>query len=431
MFYNRKEVMNSHSINEYFSRLAAGAAMAFLVWGCKPSPDTLLELHTSEETGLDFSNTIPESDTLNIFTYDYIYNGGGVAIADFNRDGLQDIFFTGNVVPNKLYLNKGDLKFQDVTNDAHVNVPGRWNSGVVVVDINNDGWSDLYVCATRFADSTKRSNMLFLNKGLNENKVPVFEEVAAQYGIADNGYSHMAAFLDYDLDGDLDLYVLTNMQAETVSSNYRPKINDGSAVTNDRLYRNNGNGSFTNVTKEAGIVYEGFGLGLAISDFNKDGWPDIYVSNDFITNDLLYINNQNGTFSNQSAQWISHQSQSSMGNDASDFNNDGLTDIVTMDMLPETNARKKTSINNKMYLNYINNEQFGYEYQYMRNMLHLNNGLGSGTRFSEIGQMAGVFQTEWSWSAQFLDFDNDGHKDLFITNGFPKDITDKDFVVYR
>ena len=263
------------------------------------------------------------------------------------------------------------------------------------------------------------------------NKIPVFEEQAAAWGIADMGYSHMAAFFDYDLDGDLDLYILTNRQSDRVSSNYRKKINDGTAVTNDRLYRNNGNQTFTNVTSEAGIRFEGFGLGLAISDFNSDGWPDVYVCNDFITNDLLYINNQDGTFSNQIAKWVGHQSQSSMGNDAADFNNDGLVDITTMDMLPETNVRTKTAISNKSYQNYVNNERFGYEYQYMRNMLHLNNGLGDGVGFSEIGMMAGVFRTEWSWSSLFADLDNDGWKDLIITNGFPRDITDSDFINYR
>jgi len=422
-----KRVNHLNFINAIFQIGFIGLALA----SCNPSPKTLFELLPSNKTGIEFSNTILESDSFNIFDYDYIYNGGGVAVADFNNDGLQDIFFTGNMVPNKLYLNNGEMKFADVSDEAKVNVKGRWNTGVVVVDINNDGWQDIYVCATKHKDSANRANMLFVNKGIGKGNVPVFDEVAAQYGIADNGHSLMAAFLDYDRDGDLDLYVLTNMHAVTVSSNYRPKINDGSAVTNDRLYRNNGNGTFTNVTKEAGIVYEGFGLGLAIADLNLDGWPDIYVSNDFITNDLLYINNQDGTFSNKIAQKIGHQSQSSMGNDVADYNNDGLPDIVTMDMLPETNERKKTSINNKSYLTYINNETFHYEPQYMRNMLQLNNGLNDNVGFSEVGELAGVFQTEWSWSPLFADFDNDGLKDLLITNGFPKDITDKDFVAYR
>ena len=412
--------------------LITAVVIAVLVLpACKRSPETLFKLHPASETGVDFNNTIFESDSFNILDYDYIYNGGGVAVADFNNDSLPDLFFTGNMVPNKMYLNKGNFKFQDITTQANVNVKGKWNSGVVIVDINNDGWQDLYVCATKHEDSLTRANMLFVNKGLNKDNVPVFEEMAAQYGIADTGYSTMASFFDYDLDGDLDLYVLTNKQIGSLSSSYRVKVVDGSSPTNDRLYRNNGNQTFTDITKQAGILYEGFGLGIAVSDYNLDGWPDIYVCNDFITNDLLYINNQDGTFSNQIATWIGHQSHSSMGTDAVDFNNDGFTDIVIMDMLPETNDRKKTFINNKSYLTYINNETFKYEYQYARNMLHLNNGLSEKVGFSEIGLLAGVYQTEWSWSALFADADNDGLKDLMITNGFPRDITDKDFVNYR
>lgn len=399
--------------------------------GCRQSSDTMFELLSSEETGITFSNTIAETDSFNILTYEYIYNGGGVAVADFNNDGLQDVFFTGNEVPNKLYLNKGAMRFEDVTAHANVNVAGRWNSGVVVVDFNNDGWQDLYVCATMKRDSSDRANMLFLNKGSIKGASPVFEEVAAQYGIADTGYSTMASFFDYDRDGDLDLYVLTNQELKGTPSNYREKITDGSSPNNDRLYRNNGNGTFTNVAKEAGIVFEGFGLGLGIADFNRDGWPDIYVSNDFVSNDLLYINNGNGTFTNRIAEMMRHQSSSSMGNDAADFNNDGLPDVITVDMLPETNDRKKTTINNKSYQTYTNNERYHYEYQYVRNMLQVNNGSQHGMAFNEIGHLSGVYQTEWSWSPLLADFDNDGLKDLFITNGFPKDITDKDFSNYR
>jgi hypothetical protein len=398
--------------------------------GCRKSPDTLFRLLSADDTGIDFSNTITETDSFNILTYEYIYNGGGVAVADFNNDGLQDIFFTGNEVPNKLYINKGNLKFEDITATANVNVPGRWNSGVVVVDINNDGLQDIYVCATRKKDSVDRANMLFINKGGDK---PVFEESAVKYGIADTGYSTMAAFFDYDRDGDLDLYVLTNQQLKESPNNYRPKMVDGSSPNNDRLYRNNGNGTFTNVSNDAGILIEGFGLGLAIVDINVDGWPDIYVSNDFLSNDILYVNNQDGTFTNKISQWMGHQSNSSMGNDAADINNDGYPDIVTVDMLPETNDRIKTTINNKSYQSYVNNEAYHYEYQYVRNMLQLSNGKNAdGTmRFSEIGQMAGVYQTEWSWCPLFVDVDNDGYRDLLITNGFPKDITDKDFSNYR
>jgi len=395
--------------------------------GCNHSPETLFALRTSDETGIDFSNTISESDSFNIFTYDYIYNGGGVVVADFNNDGLQDIFFTGSMVPNKLYLNLGNMKFKDVTKQAKVNLEERWSSGSVAVDINNDGWQDIYVCATMKEDSTLRGNMLFLNKGLGEGGAPVFEEVASKFGISVNGFSLMASFLDYDKDSDLDLYVLINKQSDGVASNYRDKVEDGSSPNNDFLFRNNGDETFTDVSKQAGIVHDGFGLGLAVADINMDGWPDIYVSNDFMTNDILYVNNRNGTFTNKSPEWLGHHSQFSMGNDVADFNNDGLPDIITMDMLPETNERKKTTINNKNYSNYINNERYRYEYQYIRNMLQLNNGVG----FSEIGQLSGVHQTEWSWSTLFADFDNDGLRDIAITNGYPKDITDKDFVTYR
>lgn len=432
LFYKEYKML-IEVINFTRSSIIAISVFASITFtGCNNSTETLFVLHPSDKTGIDFSNTIFESDTFNVFTYDYIYNGGGVAVADFNNDGFQDIFFTGNMVPNKLYLNTGEFEFRDATDYAKVNLPDHWNSGVTVVDINNDGWQDIYVCSTTKKDSVLRANMLFLNKGVDKNNNPVFEEVGERYGIADKGHSVMAAFFDYDRDGDLDLYVLTNKHSEKIAStNYLRKINDGSSLSNDRLYRNNGNETFTNVTKEAGIVYDGFGLGLAISDLNADGWPDIYVSNDFTTNDILYINNHDGTFTNQSPQLIAHQSQFSMGNDAADFNNDGMVDIVTLDMLPETNERKKTMINDKTYLTYINNEKYGYEYQYVRNMLHLNNGINDGIGFSEIGQLSGIHQTEWSWSPLFADFDNDGLKDLIITNGFPRDITDKDFVKYR
>ena len=398
---------------------------------CNRQKETLFTLLSAKHTGISFNNEIRENDTFNILTHEYIYNGGGVGIADFNNDGLQDIFFTGNVVPNKLYLNQGDMKFTDVSEDAGITIPGRWNSGVAIADINNDGWMDIYVCATMHPDSALRRNMLFINQGSNEKGVPKFTDQAHTYGLQHGGYSVAAAFFDYDKDDDLDLYLLINQRLENIPTNYRPKITDGSAPNNDRLFRNNSDGTFTDVTIEAGITIEGFGLGVSISDLNLDGWPDVYVSNDYLSNDILYVNNGNGTFSNRIAEFIAHQSQFSMGNDAADINNDGMPDLITLDMLPETNYRKKTTIGNKSYLNYINNEKYHYEYQYVRNMLHVNNGLHAGIKFSEVGQLSGVQQTEWSWSPLFADFDNDGHKDLVITNGFPKDITDKDFANYR
>ena len=397
----------------------------------KKAPKTLFVLHDAEDTGVDFSNTIEESDSFNILTYEYIYNGGGVGVADFNNDGLQDLFFTGNQVKNRLYLNRGKFKFEDITDQAQVNIDKRWSAGVAVVDINNDGWMDMYVCATTNADPSLRRNMLFVNQGVDKSGVPVFKDEATKYKIDYNGHSVMAAFFDYDHDDDLDLYILVNQKLTNVPTNYRAKISDGTSQNNDKLFRNDGNGSFTDVTLAAGIIHEGFGLGLAVSDVNLDGWPDVYVSNDYLSNDILYINNRNGTFSNSTKSLISHQSMFSMGNDAADVNNDAMPDIITLDMLPETNARKKTTIGNKSYLTYINNEKYDYDYQYVRNMLHINNGADKGIKFSEVGQLSGTYQTEWSWSPLVADFDNDGNKDIFVTNGFPKDITDKDFANYR
>ena len=366
----------------------------FLI-GCREQPNTLFQLVSADESGIDFINTVEETDSFNILTYEYIYNGGGVGIADFNKDGKQDIFFTGNQVANRLYINQGDFEFKDITTEANVNVPGRWNSGVAIVDINNDGWMDIYVCATMNQDSLDRRNMLFINNGLNENGIPTFTDQAAAYKLDDSGFSVNAAFFDYDKDGDLDVYVLMNERLVNLPTNYRPKLVDGSSPNNDRLYKNNGDGTFSDVSKEAGILIEGFGLGLAIADVNMDGWPDIYVSNDYLSNDILYINNKNGSFTNRIADFIGHQSQFSMGNDAADINNDGMPEIITLDMLPEINTRKKTTIGNKSYLNYINNKKFDYEYQYVRNMLHVNNGLNKEIKFSEVGQLSGIHQTEW------------------------------------
>ncbi|MDQ2657176.1 MAG: VCBS repeat-containing protein, partial [Bacteroidota bacterium] len=406
-------------------------SLVFLGASCQTKNTSLFTLLESDYTGITFNNEIPESDTFNILTHEYIYNGGGVGIGDFNNDGLQDIFFSGNLVPNRLYLNKGDFRFEDITVAAGINEGNKWNSGVAVVDINQDGWLDIYVCATMYPDSSRRKNMLFINGGINEAGVPVFTNKAHDYSLEHDGYSVTAAFFDYDRDDDLDLYLLINQRMDHIPSNYRAKITDGSAPNNDRLFRNNSDGTFTDVTIDAGIRFEGFGLGLSISDLNVDGWPDIYVSNDYLSNDILYMNNGDGTFSNRISEFMGHQSQFSMGNDAADINNDALPDIITTDMLPETNFRKKTTIGNKSYLNYINNEKYGYQYQYVRNMLHLNNGLNKEVKFSEIGQMSGIHQTEWSWSPLFADFDNDGYKDLVVTNGFPKDVTDKDFANYR
>jgi len=394
---------------------------------CKRKSETLFELRS--DSGIQFNNLIIESDTFNILTDEYIFNGGGIAVGDFNNDGLPDLYFTGNQVSNSLYLNKGKFRFEDITSSSGTAASDRWSTGVTVVDINGDGWMDIYVCAAMFTDKEKRANMLFVNQGLDEDGNPYFKEMASEYGIAEEGNSMMATFFDYNNDGLLDLYVLNNEQNKGVPSNFREKITDGSAINNDRLYKNNGNGTFSDVTIEAGITIEGFGLGLAVADINQDGWLDLYISNDYTPNDILYINNQDGTFTNQTKEYIRHQSMFSMGSDISDYNNDGYQDIITLDMLGETNYRKKTTISKNSYQTYINNEEWGYEYQHVRNMLHVGNG--PGIPFSEIGFMAGVYQTDWSWSPLFVDMDNDGKRDLLITNGFPRDITDKDFANYR
>lgn len=406
----------------------ACASVILLITSCQQE-SKLFELKSPSETGIDFNNEITESDSFNILTDEYIFNGGGVSVADFDQNGLPDLFFTGNQVPNRLYLNQGNFKFKDVSEVSGTMAANNWCTGSVIVDINLDGWPDIYVAAAMKKGPGERNNLLFVNQGKDSSGNVSFKEMASAYGIADPGNSMGAAFLDYDLDGDLDLYVLNNEQLTAKPTNFRPKVTDGSAINNDSFYRNNGDGTFTNVTLEAGITFEGFGLGLVISDLNNDGWPDIHVSNDYITNDILYINNQDGTFSNRTKENLRHQSQFSMGSDIADFNNDALPDLITIDMLGEDNFRKKTTIGKNVYQTYINNEQFGYDYQYVRNMLHLNNG--PGIPFSEIGMMSGVYQTDWSWAPLFGDVDNDGMRDLLVTNGFPRDITDKDFANYR
>lgn len=403
--------------------------VVLLFTNCSNEKTTLFTLVRPEDSGLDFINTVEEKDSINILTVEYMYHGGAVAIGDFNNDNLPDIFFSGNMVPNRLYINRGGLKFEDVSEAAGIGAQGKWNSGVALADVNDDGWLDIYVCATINDDPAKRANSLFINKGTNGKGIPAFVDEAGKYGVADTGYSQNAAFLDYDRDGYLDLYVLTNLESDKIPSNYRPRITDGSALNNDRLYHNNGDGTFSDVTIEAGISIEGYGLGIGIADINQDGWPDIYIGNDYVSNDILYINNQDGTFTNEIKARLKHQSLFSMGIDIADVNNDSHLDIISLDMLPENNLRRKTvSGAGATYYTYINNIEYGYEFQYMRNMLQVNNGDGT---FSELGQMAGIHQTEWSWSSLFVDVDNDGFRDLIITNGFPKDVTDKDYVMFK
>lgn len=407
---------------------------SILALSCKEN--TLFTKINAENSGITFSNRITENDSLNILDFEYVYNGSGVGVADFNNDGLQDLFFSGNQVKNKLYLNKGDFKFDDVSKYAQIEGENKWNAGVVTVDINADGLMDVYVACTVKDSAADRENLLYVNQGIKDGK-PNFKEMAAEYGINDNGHSENASFFDYDNDGDLDLYVLTNIIDQNPNQ-YRIKHTDGSDPNTDRLYRCDfdsklGHAVYKNVSKEAGILIEGFGLGLNICDINKDGWKDIYVTNDYLTDDLLYINNKNGTFTDKAAEFLKHTSNSAMGNDVADINNDGFLDLISMDMLAKTNERKKRLTGSNNYQVYKFNDEYAHTYQYMRNCLQLNNGITSNhsPKFSEISLMAGIAETDWSWTPSAADFDNDGYRDLIITNGFPKDITDRDFAAYR
>lgn len=401
---------------------------AAILAGC--SQNTRFKLIDPESSGIDFQNIITENDTFHILTTEYIYNGGGVGVADFDNDGLPDLVFTGNQVPSRVYRNKGNLTFEDVTAQFEGLTNDQWYSGVAIADVNGDGYDDLYLTSTLSKDPAKRANRLWVSTGGAD--FPKFTEQSEDFGVADTGNSVHAGFLDYDLDGDLDLYVLNNVVNQHIPTNYRQRITDGTAINNDKLYRNNGDLTFTDVTTEAGIVYEGYGLGLGFSDVNKDGYPDIHVANDYIALDLLYINQGDGTFKNN-ANKLSYHSKFSMGNDITDVNNDGLTDIMTLDMMPEKYFRKKQTINGNSYFFYTNDAKFDYQHQYGRNMLHMHNGFVNDEMlsYSEVGQMSGIYQTEWSWSPLFADYDNDGDKDLLITNGYPKDVTDKDFVNYK
>jgi len=396
---------------------------SYILIQCTTSPEKLFTSVSSEVTGIVFSNTITVGDSLSLLDSEYLYNGGGVAIGDINNDGLQDIYFTGNMTSSRLYLNKGNLKFEDITDKAKVGT-SKWANGAAMVDINQDGFKDIYVCVggTRTTPENDRADLLFINNG-----DATFTESAVRYGLADSGYGIQSAFFDYDLDGDLDMYLLRNSFVDYHRNTSKPKLINGEAASTDKLFRNNGDLTFTDVSREAGILIEGFGLGVVVSDINEDGWPDVYVANDFITNDLMYINNRDGTFTNRAAQYLKHQTFNGMGTDVADYNNDGKVDIIVLDMLPEDNKRWKLTSRGNTYDEFQNGIKNGYEHQYIRNTLQLNNGNGT---FSEIGQIAGVEATEWSWSALFADYDNDGLKDLFITNGYKQDIINLDFIVY-
>ncbi|WP_020602952.1 VCBS repeat-containing protein [Spirosoma spitsbergense] len=412
---------------------------------CSHTSDTLFTTLSPAESGVDFQNTIAENDTVNLVDYYYVYNGGGVAVGDINNDDLPDLYFTGNQVGDRLYLNitkpgSEHPQFKDITQTSGIRKAG-WSTGVTMADVNADGLLDIYVCKSGNYPGNRRKNQLYINKGSAAGESPHFAEQADQYGLADTTYTNQAAFLDYDHDGDLDVYLLTSTNLIRNPNQVTPVIADGSGLASDKLFRNDSDASgphFTDVTKAAGILHDGMGLGLTVADFNQDGWDDIYVANDFLANDFLYLNNRStrpgeSAFSEVGKTYFKHHSQFSMGCDAADINNDGLTDLVVADMLPADNEQRKKMAGPANYQQFESITRQGYHPQFMRNMLQVNGGKAPDGRmvFSEIGQLAGVSATDWSWSPLLADLDNDGWRDLFITNGYLRDITDLDFVSFN
>jgi hypothetical protein len=415
-----------------FSKLSILLLLILYLSGCSPKDSgSIFKLLPSSSTGLDFNNRIITDSKFNVIYYIYIYNGGGTAAGDVNLDGKPDLYFAGNMVSSRLYLNNGNLRFTDVTEIASAGTD-RWCTGVSMVDINHDNLLDIYICVAGVADSLNMKNMFLINQGLDQDGVPRFIDKAPEMGLDDDGYSTTGIFFDYDKDGDLDLYLLSNAMINTNRNVIRKILRNGEAKNTDRLYRNNGDGTFSNVSKEAGITIEGFGLGACAADINMDGWTDIYVSNDFISNDLLWINQQDGTFKEMSGVYMKEFTNSGMGMDIADFNNDALPDIAVLDMLPFTNERQKLMIAMSNQNVFTQSVAIGYHPQFLRNTLQLNLGkFPDGTyRFSEIGTLAGVNSTDWSWTFLLADYDNDGWKDVFISNGYRKDVTNLDYIVF-
>jgi len=404
----------------------------FGFFGCRQEKEqsgpVMFEGLEAARTGLDFTNKLTPTQDFNVFEYMYFYNGGGVGVGDFNKDGKIDIFFAGNQVRNKLYLNQGGLHFKDVTLEAAIPDDGAWSTGVSVADVNGDGLLDIYVCRVGNHVILHGHNQLLICQGINKNGVPFYKDEAKEYGLDFSGFSTQAVFFDYDMDGDLDMYLLNHSIHQ--NGTFGPR-KDRLAVLNplsgDRLYRNEGNKKFTDVTKQAGINSSviGYGLGICVSDINMDGYPDIYVGNDFHENDYLYINQRNGTFREELNDHMMHTSQFTMGVDVADINNDAFPEIVSMDMLPSDPYILKKSEGEDNYETFFTKIGYGYNYQYTRNNLQLNRGNGM---FSEIGLYSGIYASDWSWSPLFFDFDNDGNKDLFISNGIPKRLNDIDYI---
>ena len=392
-----------------------------------------------EQTGVNFTNRFKEDYTYNILQYEYMYNGGGVATGDVNGDSLPDIYFSATFGPNILYLNLGNFKFINVTVQAGVAAPVGFKTGVAMADINNDGRLDIYSCRTSKTDNGQKDDHVFINMGNrieNGISVPYFEDQSAKLGLNDNSNTNHVCFLDYDRDGDLDIFLLNHKTDFKEASKLRLQPDASGKIVrlttpttpfeSNKLYRND-NSKFTEVTQSAGLVSSAFGLSATAADLNSDGWMDVYVGNDYIEPDRVYINNRDGTFTDKYFDYLKHSCQNSMGADIADINNDGLEDIMVLDMKPEDPIRYKMLINVMQYDRYNLLEQYGYGRQVGRNVLQLNNG---NNTFSEIGQYAGVDATDWSWGAMIADFDNDGWKDTYIANGYRRDVTNYDYLTY-
>jgi enediyne biosynthesis protein E4 len=414
-------------------------ALSVLISSCKNDVPLFSQLQYAD-TGIDFVNQLTIQDTLNILDNEFIYNGGGVAIGDLNGDQLPDIYFTGNQVGNKLYLNKGNLSFQDITEQSHTQKgEGQWSAGVTMVDINRDGKLDIYVSNTMSPIAARRENLLFINMGNDANGIPRFENKIIEYGLSDDVHDSASAFFDADNDGDLDVFLAVNEMDTKYPNQFMDRSVNGTSRNRDRLFINEWDAAlnhpvFKDVSLKAGLVYDGYSHSAIVNDFNHDGWLDIYVCNDYMSNDLLYINNQDGTFTDRIGEVFKHQSQSSMGSEIADVNNDGLEELFVTEMLPMDNKRKKLFLNANNYTTYLFTEEYKYQYQFVRNTLQLNRGMHPEKNiplFSDVAFFANVQETEWSWSPLIVDFDNDGWRDIIVTNGFPRDITDHDFGAFR
>lgn len=414
-----------------FSRWFVAVIMLLMFCGCKSSVSKvppMFELMNGAQTGLDFENKLNPTKEFNIFKYLYYYNGAGIGAGDFNNDGKIDLFFAANQGKNKLYLNKGELNFADVTKEAKIPNDGGWSTGVSVVDINNDGLLDIYICRVGKFETLHSRNQLLICQGIDKNGVPYYKDLAKEYGLDFTGFSTHAAFFDYDNDGDLDMYLMNHSVHQNGTFGIREKLLTAkSPYSGDRIFRNNGDNTFTDVTDQTGINSSvlGYGLGISITDINLDGYPDIYVGNDFHENDYLYINQHNGTFKEDLTNQMMHTSQFSMGVDVADLDNDGYSEIISMDMLPSDPKILKSSLGEDEYDLFYQKLEYGYNYQYTRNNLQWNRRNGV---FSEIGLYSGVAATDWSWAPLLMDFDNDGLKDLFVSNGISKRLNDIDYI---